>query len=60
MKEPKTYRGKLSIILQVAKWTADTDNEEEGEFLNAIIAQIQNELGQGDEILEKYGFEWEG
>lgn len=62
MKEPKTYKGKLSIILQVATWTADTDNEVESEFLNELIAAIQNRLGdiEGAEILEKYGFKWDG
>lgn len=62
MKEPKTYKGKLSIILQVATWTADTEDEIESEFLNELIAAIQNRLGdvEGNEILEKYGFKWEG
>lgn len=62
MKEPKTYKGKLAIILQVATWTADTEDEIESEFLNELIAAIQNRLGdtEGSAILEKYGFKWEG
>jgi hypothetical protein len=66
MKEPKTYKGKLSIIVQIATWTADIDEnkqpEEEGLFLNELIAAIQNRLGdvEGSEILEKYGFKWDG
>ena len=66
MKEPKTYKGKLSIILQIATWTADIDEEKqpeiEGLFLNELIAAIQNRLGdtEGVEILKKYGFKWEG
>lgn len=62
MKEPKTYKGKLSVILKVATWTADTEDEAESEFLNELIAAIQNRLGdtEGSGILEKYGLKWEG
>ena len=66
MKEPKTYKGKLSVILRIATWTADIDQdkqpEEEGLFLNEIIAAIQNRLGdiEGCKILKKYGLRWEG
>lgn len=62
MKEPKTYKGKLSVILQVATWTADTEDEAESEFLNELIAAIQNRFGdtEGSSILEKYGLKWEG
>jgi hypothetical protein len=62
MKEPKTFRGKLLLLLRVAQMAAETDNEEEGLFFNSVIAAIQNELGdeEGQKILARYGLSWNG
>lgn len=64
MREPKTMRGKLSLLLFIASLAAEDSggNKVENEFFNTVIASIQNELGseEGQAILEKYGLEYEG
>ena len=61
MKEPKTMKGKLSLLLKVCHLTSENcGDEEENRLIAVCVANIQNELGENSEILKKYGLEWNG
>lgn len=62
MKQPKTMRGKLSLLLRICELSSEDvgDNEEENSLINTCVANIQNELGNNSEILKKYGLVWNG
>lgn len=63
MKEPKTIKGKLKALIEIAKWGSEMKGtEEEQRFVSAIIAGIQNDLGsdEGDKILTSHNLEFNG
>lgn len=66
MKKPKTIKGFLKLLIEVANTCAgdmidcDKITEEESQALNSIIAGLQNDLGECDELLAKFNLEWKG
>lgn len=64
MKVPKSTKGLLSLLIAIAEEgnsprLGDTIlTEAEDLAIGGLIADIQNNLGEMDELLEKYGLEY--
>ncbi len=62
MKEPKTVKGYLKMLIEIANHSAyDLKNvtKDEARFIGIIRGSIQNELGEDEfKILEKYNLKF--
>ena len=64
MRLPKTYKGILKLLIQIA----ENDNDYQGNLtrneelqIGALIADIQNDLGEmNDDLLDKLGLFYDG
>ena len=62
MKIPKTTKGYLKMLIEISEHNTNIKKStyEEREILGKIVADIQNDLGEGEceELLKKYNLEW--
>jgi len=63
MKTPKTTKAYFKLLIQIARdssYELKDATPEERKLIGGIRGDIQNELGENNEILEKRGLKWNG
>lgn len=63
MSLPKTYRGILSLLIKIAEHGNDYGgnfSQDEQLVVGALIAGIQNDLGEMSDLLEKLKLKYHG
>lgn len=65
MNLPKTYKGFIKLLIQIAEKGNDYNGEnflthDELMIIGSMIAGIQNDLGESDYLLKKFNLKYNG